>query len=109
MTVMRWCGYWMEGVLYFPGEVLVYNGKVYIAREETQQMPTSHSAYGWVSVGKHEPHSIDHPWLPEPVAFPLPDGQESGETLLCRECWTTSNFVMSFRPEAHVFLIQEMP
>lgn len=108
MTVMRWNGYWMEGTLYFPGEVVVLNSRIYIAREETNQMPTDHSAYGWVYVGKHEPHSIDHPWSPEPVAFPLPDGLESGETFLCKECWITNNYVLSFKPDAHEYVIQEM-
>ena len=109
MSAMRWNGYWQDDTLYFPGEVVIYNGTVYIAREQTDALPTHHSAYGWVYVGRHEPHKIDHPWIPEEAAYPLPHGAESDVTLLCRECWFTNNYVLSFKPEAHEFVIQEMP
>src|SRR4051812_15558681 len=108
--IMNWSGYWQNGTAYFPGEVVILRNYVYIAREQTTQMPSMiSSGCGWVLVGKHEPHKIDHPWLPEKVAYPLPDGTMSDDTLLCSECWITSNYVLAFKADAHEFIIQEMP
>lgn len=110
MNTMRWSGYWQEGTLYFPGEMVVLQGMVYIASEETQQMPSLHAqGYGWVGVGPHEPHKIDHPWIPEEAAYPMPNGDLSNVTLLCRECWSTRNYVLAFKADAHEYVIQEMP
>lgn len=107
--IMRWSGYWTAESIYFPGEVVILHNYVYIAREQTQQMPGAFSNPGWVYVGRHEPHKIDHPWLPEKVAYPLPDGTMSDDTLLCSECWLTRNYVLAFKADAHQFIIQEMP
>lgn len=103
---MTWAGYWMDGVFYLTGEVVIFHGDLYIARYDTSAMP---GKWGdWVWMGRHEPHPVDHPWIPEGVSFPFMDGSMSPETVLCRECWITRNYVMSFKPNAHQYVIQEM-
>ena len=108
---MMWAGYWAEGQSYQTGDVVIMNGQVFIARDgKLGRMPSMHESYGWVYIGAHEPHKVDHPWLPELASYPLPDGSLLSEpTPLCRECWYTNNYVMAFKPEAHWYTIQEMP
>lgn len=108
---MMWAGYWAEGQQYQQGDVVILNGQVFISRSrENGKMPTMHESYDWVYIGAHEPHKIDHPWMPEMAAYPLSGsatGLLSAPTPLCRECWYTNNYVLAFKPEDHWYTIQE--
>jgi len=108
---MSWAGYWQEDQMYVQGDVVIMNGQVFILRSgESQKMPTMHDGYDWVYIGAHEPHKIDHHWMPELASYPLPDGSLLSEpTPLCRECWYTNNYVLAFKADAHHYVIQEMP
>lgn len=109
---MSWAGYWADSIQYFQGDVVIISGQVFIASRliENFSMPTMHNQYGWVYIGAHEPHKVDHHWMPELASYPLPSGALLSEpTPLCRECWYTNNYVMAFKADAHHYVIQEMP